>query len=171
MKKLIMTIAALSFVSLSVMASQDLKQTTVDKLMLEQANTLIHAAFAEGKKIGAAPLAIVVLDAGGHVVTCQRQDGATYLRFDLAFAKAYGAIGMGMGSRGLAKRAKKMPHFMEGAINASKGRLIPAPGGVLILNHEGEVIGAVGVSGDTSDRDERVAVVGIAAIGLNSKVD
>jgi uncharacterized protein GlcG (DUF336 family) len=170
-KKLMMTGAVLLFISLSTMASEDVQQTTVDKLMLEQANTLIHAAFIEGKKLDAAPLAIVVLDAGGHLIAFQRQDGAAYLRFDLAFAKAYGALGMGMGSRGLAKRAKKIPHFMEGAIHASQGRLIPAAGGVLILNNAGEVVGAVGVSGDTSDKDERVAVAGIDATGMKSKVD
>ncbi len=170
-KKLGVVLAFLLLCSLSVMAASDTRQATVDKLMLDQANLLIRAAFDEAKKMDAAPLAVVVLDAGGHLIAFQRQDGAAYMRHDLAFAKAYGSLGMGMGSRGLSKRAKAMPHFMEGVIAAFNGQLIPAPGGVLILNHEGSVIGAVGVSGDTSDNDERVAVAGIQAIGMQAKVD
>lgn len=147
------------------------KEQRVDKLTLKHANAIIDASFAESKSLSLQPLSIVVLDAGGNLVAFQRQDNAAILRFDIAFAKAYGALGMGIGSRGLANRAKEMPNFMNGAISASKGRMIPAPGGVLILNHDNHIIGAVGVSGDTSDNDERAAIFGIKAIGFSPKID
>ena len=144
----------------------------VNKLTLEQANNIIKASFFEGHQLSLQPLSIVVLDAGGHLIAFQRQDNSAILRFDIAFAKAYGALGMGVGSRGLAKKATETPAFIHGAICASKGRLIPAPGGVLILNNEKEcIIGAVGVSGDTSDNDERTAIFGIKSIGLEPKTD
>ncbi|MFZ4076770.1 MAG: GlcG/HbpS family heme-binding protein [Legionellaceae bacterium] len=147
------------------------KDQCMIELTLKQANAIIEASFVEAKKLKLAPLSVVVLDKGGHLVAFQRQDTASILRFEIAFAKAYGALGMGMGSRGLAEKAKEMPDFMRGAIDASKGRLIPAPGGVLILNEHNRVIGAVGVSGDTSDHDERAAVMGIQSVGWASKVD
>lgn len=147
------------------------KANKVNKLTLQQANSIINAAFIEGKKLSLQPLSIAILDAGGQLIAFQRQDNASILRFDIAFAKAYGALGMGMGSRGLAQKAKEIPDFINGAIRASKGRLIPAPGGVLILNSENTIIGAAGVSGDTSDHDEHSAIIGIQFVGLTPKVD
>lgn len=140
-------------------------------LTLKAANTLIEASFIEGETSSLQPLSIAVLDTGGHLIAFQRQDNASILRFDIAFAKAYGALGMGMGSRGLENKAKEIPNLIDGAIAASNGRLIPAPGGVLILNKDNSIIGAVGVSGDTSDNDERAAIFGIRAIGFVPKVD
>jgi len=143
----------------------------MDKLTLKIANTLIDAAFSARETLSLRPLAIVVLDVGGHLIAFQRQDGAAILRFDIAHAKAYGALGMGMGSRGLGTLAKEIPDFFNGAMHAAKGRLIPAPGGVLILNSAHSIIGAVGVSGDTSDNDEKIALFGIKSVGLAFKVD
>lgn len=136
------------------------------KLTLEKANAIIQAAFEKSNQLSLRPMSIVVLDSGGHPIVFQRQDSAGILRFNIAFAKAYGALGMGIGSRELAVKAKENPYFMEGAIVASEGRLIPAPGGVLVLNDAQAVIGAVGASGDTSDNDERVIIAGLDAVGF-----
>ena len=144
----------------------------MDQLTLQAANDMIKASFLEAKRLSLQPLSMVVLDAGGHLMAFQRQDHAAILRFDIAFAKAYGALGMGMGSRGLAQKAKEIPALIHGAISASKGRLIPAPGGVIIFDAEkGCIMGAVGVSGDTSDNDECVAVFGIKSVGFEAKID
>ena len=142
----------------------------MSKLTLAQANTIITAAFAHGGKSGFAPLTVVVLDAGGHVVALQRQDRSGILRVEIATGKAYGALGMGLGSRALAERAKVNPEFISAAVAASGGRLIPVPGGVLVLDASGEVLGGVGISGDTSDNDEACALAGIEAAKLTAKI-
>jgi uncharacterized protein GlcG (DUF336 family) len=138
---------------------------------LEMANRLIEASFLEAKKLTLKPLSIAVLDPGGHLIAFQRQDHAAILRFEIAYAKAYGALGMGIGSRGLAKMAKEIPDLINGAMLASHGRFIAAPGGVLVVNQSGQIIAAVGASGDTSDNDERAVISGITGIGLMPKVD
>lgn len=143
----------------------------IQNFTLELANKLIEASLVEAKKLSLQPMSIAVLDAGGHLIAFQRQDYASILRFEIAYAKAYGALGMGIGSRGLAKKAKEIPDLINGVMAASHGRFIAAPGGVLILNKSGHTIGAVGVSGDTSDNDERTAIAGITWIGLTPKVD
>ncbi len=142
----------------------------MDKITLKTANAIIEASFVESKKRLLQPMSVVVLDAGGHLIAFQRQDKAGILRFDIAFAKAYGALGMGIGSRGLGLKANDIPELIHGAVVASQGRLIPAPGGVLVLNSDDEVIGAVGASGDTSENDEHAVVSGIESVGLKSKV-
>ncbi|CAM3054602.1 GlcG/HbpS family heme-binding protein [Legionella worsleiensis] len=141
----------------------------MNRLTLEKANAIIEAGFVASMKLSLQPMSIAILDAGGHLIAFQRQDKAGILRFDIAYAKAYGALGMGIGSRGLALKANEIPNFMEGAINTSKGRLIPAPGGVLIVNLENEIIGAAGASGDTSDNDEHCIISGILSVGLIPK--
>ena len=141
----------------------------MNRLTLEKANAIIEAAFIESMNLSLQPMSIAILDAGGHLVAFQRQDKAGILRFDIAYAKAYGALGMGIGSRGLALKALEIPDLMEGAIIASKGRLIAAPGGVLILNIDNEIIGAAGASGDTSDNDEHSVISGILSVGLIPK--
>ena len=143
----------------------------MNTLTLEKANAIIDAGLIESKKLSLQPMSIAILDGGGHLIAFQRQDKAAILRFDIAFAKAYGALGMGIGSRGLALKAKEIPLFIEGAIAASKGRLIPAPGGVLILNIHNEIIGAAGASGDTSDNDEHCIISGIVSVGLIPKTN
>lgn len=135
-------------------------------LKLETANTIIETAFAKGAEIGLKPLAVTVLDAGGHLVAFQRQDLSSLMRFQIAFGKAYGALALGMGSRGIAAMARERPHFMAAVSDVAGGRLVPVPGGVLMRDAAGRLVGAVGVSGDTSDNDEAVAVAGINAVGL-----
>jgi uncharacterized protein GlcG (DUF336 family) len=138
-------------------------------LKLTQACAIIDAAIAEGRKKSFAPLAIAVLDAGGHVITFKREDGASFLRFDIAYGKAWGALGMGFGTRELAERAAKYPSFVTALAAASQGRIVPSPGGVLVLDADGDIVGAVGISGDVGDNDEVCAIAGIAAVGLSAR--
>ena len=135
-------------------------------LTLAQASTIIDTALAEGRKQNLAPLAFAVLDAGGHLIAFKREDKAGFLRNDIAFGKAWGALGMGFGTRELAERATNSPTFITMLAMASQGRIIPSPGGVLIANADHEIIGAIGISGDKGDNDELCAIVGIEAVGL-----
>ncbi len=132
---------------------------------LEVARSIIAQALAKGAEDGMAPLAVVVLDAGGRLKAFERQDGASFGRFEVGHGKAYGAIALGMGSRLLGAAAEVRPHFVEGVNGAFGGALVPVPGGVLIADGA-TIIGAVGVSGDNSDNDEACAVAGITAAGL-----
>ncbi|UWF58623.1 GlcG/HbpS family heme-binding protein [Brucella sp. 2716] len=135
-------------------------------LTLERANAIIAGAFAKAEELKLKPLAVSVLDAGGHVKAFQRQDGASMLRFEIGSGKAYGALAVGTGSRWLNNQAKDRPHFLEGLSGVSGGRVVPVPGGVLIKDTGGEILGAVGISGDTSDNDEAAAIAGIEAAGF-----
>lgn len=137
-------------------------------LELAQANAIIDAAMVEGRRIHLAPLAVAVLDAGGNLVAFKREDGAGFLRFDIAYGKAWGALGLGFGTREIAERAVKLPTFYAALSAASQGRIIPSPGGVLISGIDGDVIGAVGISGDLGDNDEVCALAGIKAIGSSA---
>ena len=130
------------------------------------ARTIIGGAEAHGKSHGLQPLAVVVLDAGGHLRAAERADGASNMRFEIARAKAFGAIALGMDSRALMERAEQQPYFVISAGAAIGGALVPVPGGVLVRDGDGSVIGAVGVSGDSSDNDEAAAIAGIEAAGL-----
>jgi uncharacterized protein GlcG (DUF336 family) len=107
-----------------------------------------------------------VLDAGGHLLAFKREDGASILRPQIAQGKAWGTLGMGFGGREFARRAAAQPVFLTALMNASEGRIVPAPGGVLIRNAAGEIVGSVGISGDTSEKDEACCVAGIKAAGL-----
>lgn len=140
----------------------------MDGVTLAVARSIIAAALAHGEGAGLKPLCVVVLDGGGHVRACERTDGASNLRFEVAHAKAYGALGLGMGSRGLMARAEQQPTFIAAVNGVLGGRLVPVPGGVLVREGGGALIGAVGVSGDTSDNDEHAAVAGIEAVGLTA---
>jgi uncharacterized protein GlcG (DUF336 family) len=138
----------------------------MNQLRLAQANQIADGVLAKGHEMKFAPLTVVVLDAGGHVVVIKRDDGSSIMRPELATAKAWGALGMGFGGRELARRAQKMPGFFT-ALNAiSDGRMAPVAGSVLLRNAEGHIIGAVGVSGDTSDNDEACIVPAVLAAGL-----
>ena len=134
-------------------------------MTLAVATTIADAALATGRQRGFLPLSVAVLDPGGHLVAFKREDGSGILRFDIAFGKAWGALGMGFGSRELFNRTAANPTFMGVLSTVSGGRLVPVPSGVLIKS-DGEVIGAVGISGDNSDNDEACAVAGIEAAGL-----
>lgn len=133
---------------------------------LDQARTIIGHAFAHRASAGLKPLCVCVLDAGGHLIAFERQDGVANRRFDVAFAKAHGAISIGVNSRALGDMAIERPHFMSGVTAAIGGALVPVAGGVIVIDESGNRIGAVGVSGDTSDNDEAAAVAGIRAAGL-----
>ena len=136
------------------------------RLTLKQADTIADGTLAKGRELGLAPLTVAVLDAGGHVVALKRDDGSSIMRPELATAKAWGALGMGFGGRELARRANKMPGFFS-ALNAiSDGRMAPVPGSALLRDAQGEILGAVGVSGDTSDNDEAALVPAVLAAGL-----
>ena len=135
-------------------------------LTLDHARTIVRATLDAGRKAGFKPLSVVVLDAGGHVKAFEREDGSSNRRFDIAYGKAHGAISLGMGSRALMARAESQAYFIAAATSAIGGSLVPVPGGVLVKDSSGAIIGAVGVSGDTSDNDETAALAGIAAAGL-----
>lgn len=134
---------------------------------LAQANQIIEAALAKGSEMGLKPLTVAVLDAGGHLKALARSDGASTLRPDVAKGKAYGCIALGVGGRWINQNGIDRPHFMDGVVAASGGKIIPVPGGVLI-KEDGAIIGAVGITGDTSDNDEAAAVAGIEAAGLSA---
>lgn len=133
---------------------------------LSHAARIVDATLAEGRRLAFAPLAVAVLDAGGHLVAFKREDGAGIARFEIAYGKAWGSLGMGFGSRELTERAAKNPTFISVLSTVSAGRMVPSPGGVLILDTDHRVIGAVGVSGDIGDNDEICAIAGINAAGL-----
>jgi uncharacterized protein GlcG (DUF336 family) len=139
-------------------------------LTLQQATTIVETALRTGRATSCAPLAVAVLDAGGHLKAFAREDGAGIVRPQIAVGKAWGALGMGFGSRALARRvadgqAQQQAFFA--ALNAmSDGRVVPAAGGVLVRDAGGDILGAVGISGDTSDKDEACALAGIAAVQL-----
>ena len=138
----------------------------MDGLTLAQADRIADGTLAKGKELGLQPLTVAVLDAGGHLVVLKRADGSSIMRPELATAKAWGALGMGFGGRELARRANKMPEFFS-ALNAiSAGRMVPVPGSVLLRDAAGRVVGAAGVSGDTSDNDEAALVPAVQAAGL-----
>ena len=137
---------------------------------LAKASTIVDIALKKGREMNCAPLTVAVLDAGGHLVAFKREDKSGILRFDIAYGKAWGALGMGFGSRELADRAGKNPLFFGVLATVSQGRFVPVPGGLLIKDADGAVLGAVGISGDTSDKDEVCAVTGIEAAGLKAVV-
>jgi uncharacterized protein GlcG (DUF336 family) len=137
-------------------------------LSLAAAATIVDAALAARDKEGLLPLAVVVLDAGGNLVCFKREDGCGLLRFDIAFGKAWAALGMGMPTRQIRDRLAQRPAFQGALAAASGGRFIPVPGGVLVLDAAGQAIGSVGISGDASDKDEYCAIVGVRAAGLGA---
>ncbi|MCC5956078.1 MAG: heme-binding protein [Natronohydrobacter sp.] len=137
-------------------------------LSLDHARTIIAATRAKGREMGLKPLSVVVLDAGGHVLAFEREDGAAPGRFAIAHGKAYGAVMLGMAGRAQMARAEAQGYFMAAVNGVYGGQVIPVPGGVL-LREDGHVIGAVGVTGDTSDNDAEAALAGIAAAGLTGE--
>lgn len=138
-------------------------------LPLEAANTIATQALRLGRDAGLLPLTVVVLDAGGKLVAVQSEDGSGIVRFDIAFGKAWGALGMGISSRLIRDRLSNRPAFQGAIAAASDGRFVPVPGGVLVEDGAGVTIGAVGISGDTSDKDEYCAIEAIQAAGLASE--
>ena len=135
-------------------------------LSLDHAHTILHGALDHTKQIEMKPVSIVVLDARGVLKAAAAQDGTSLRRTDIAMGKAHGAVALGMGSRSLFKRAKEQAFFIAAATEAIGGKLIPVPGGVLIRDSGGAILGAVGISGCTSENDEAAAMAGIAKAGL-----
>lgn len=141
----------------------------MSRIRLEQATTIIAAAFAKGQELGLKPLSVAVLDAGGHVIAFQRQDGASAMRFQIASGKASGALALGISSRKIADMAAERPSFIASLGPLSQQGIIPAAGGVIVIDDQGHPIGAVGITGDTSDNDEACTLAGIAAAGLRAQ--
>jgi uncharacterized protein GlcG (DUF336 family) len=137
-------------------------------LTLDTARKIVDVAFAEGLEKKLNPVAIAVLDARGSLKAFAAQDGTSLKRGEIAHGKAYGALSLGMGSRALFKRAQEQAYFISAVNTMLQGALVPVPGGVLILDSNGALLGAVGISGDTSDNDEACAIAGINAAGLTA---
>lgn len=135
-------------------------------ISLEAARIIVAEARVKGRALGLKPLSVAVLDAGGHLLAFEREDGASPGRFEIARGKAYGAIMLGMPGSAQMARAEDQAYFMAAVNGAFQGKVVPVPGGVLVKDATGQVIGAVGVTGDTSDNDAEAALAGIAAAGL-----
>jgi uncharacterized protein GlcG (DUF336 family) len=139
---------------------------TMTHLALDVARTILDAALAKAAEARLKPLVVTVLDARGCVKASAAQDGTSLMRGEIAHGKAYGALALGMGSRAIFQRAQEQPYFVDAINTLAKGALVPVPGGVLFSDAAGTLLGAVGVSGDSSDNDEICALAGIAAAGL-----
>jgi len=136
------------------------------RVSLANANAIIAAAFAKGAEMGFKPLSVVVVDAGGHVQAFQRADGASSMRLGIALGKAAGALALGVSSRKIGEMGVERPAFVTALSGIPPHGLVPAAGGVIVKGGDGFAIGAVGVTGDTSDNDEICTLAGIAAAGL-----
>lgn len=136
-------------------------------ILLDQAQTIVRQALAHARAQNLKPLAVIVMDSGGHAVAFACEDGASFFRHDIARAKAIGALGMGDDTRVLAERAKANQAFFQSVTAVVGGNIAFSPGGVLVRDAADIVVGAVGISGDTGDMDEACALAGIAAAGLN----
>lgn len=138
---------------------------------LDTARIIIAAARDYASVHGFNPMTVVVLDAGGHVIAAEREDGSSNKRFEIAFGKAHGALSLGIGSRSIMARAEQQPYFIAAVTAAVGGALVPVPGGVLVRDGSGLLLGAVGITGDSSDNDEESAVVGIELAGLVAQTE
>lgn len=147
----------------------ELLRPVLSSLSLEIASRIVDEAIAERRRQDLLPLAVAVLDAGGNLVAFKREDGCGVLRYDIAYGKAWAALGMGMASRRIRDRMAQRPAFQGALAAASQGRFIPVPGGVLILDGQSRAIGAIGISGDASDKDEYCAIHAVRAAGLASE--
>ena len=135
-------------------------------ISLRKAKSIIRTALSKGKELGLKPLSVVVLDAGGHVIAFEREDGAAPGRFAIAHGKAYGSVMLGMAGTAQMARADQQAYFMDAVNGVFGGNVIPVPGGVLVRDKKGGVIGAIGVTGDSSDNDLIAALAGIESVGL-----
>jgi len=140
------------------------------RLNLEMANAIVTATLQKARETNTLPLAVAVLDETGQLKSFQREDETSLMRTDVATGKAWGALGMGSSSRVLGNVAAERPHFVQALTAVAQGRLVPVPGGVLIRDSSESIIGAVGISGDTSDIDEECAIAGIEAAGLTADI-
>ena len=138
------------------------------RISLDKAQTIVSGALGEARELGLKPISVAVLDAGGHLIAFAREDGSSNLRPQIAAAKASGALALGVSSRTIGEMAVERPTFINAAAGLNPAGIVPAAGGVLVRGADGTVIGAVGVTGDTSDNDELAALAGIRAAGLNA---
>jgi uncharacterized protein GlcG (DUF336 family) len=138
---------------------------------LDTARAIVAGARKHAAHAGLKPLTVVVLDAGGHVIAVEREDGSSTKRFEIGFGKAHGALSLGMGSRSIMGRAEQQPYFIAAVTSAVGGALVPVPGGVLVRDADGGLLGAVGVTGDSSDNDEAAAIAGVEQAGLTAQPD
>ena len=138
----------------------------MSRITLVQANSIVAAALAKGAELGLKPLSVAILDSGGHLLAFQRADGSSMLRPQIAMAKASGALALGISSRKIAEMAAERPSFVASLGSIAPQGVVPAAGGIVVIDGDGAVIGAVGITGDTSDNDELCALAGIAAAGL-----
>lgn len=137
---------------------------------LRKARTIIRKTLEKGREMELKPLSVVVLDAGGHVIAFEREDGAAPGRFPIAHGKAYGSVMLGMAGTAQMQRAEAQAYFMAAVNGVYGGQVVPVPGGILLRDRKGEVIGAVGVTGDTSDNDAVAGMAGIEAAGLTGEI-
>lgn len=135
-------------------------------LTLAQANTIIENALTKAHEMNVKPLAVVVLDSAGNIVSAQREDGASMFRFDVALGKAWGAVAMGASSRALGNRAKNNPNFFLTLAATAKGKFLPQTGAVLIRDASGAIIGSAGASGGSGEEDEACCGYGVEQAGL-----
>jgi uncharacterized protein GlcG (DUF336 family) len=140
-------------------------------ISLEQSNHIIEAIFARGRELSCRPLSVVIVEPGAKVKAFQKEDGSAMMRFEMAFGKAYAALALGRSSSLVRVRTEERPLFMQYLMRASGDQIFPEGGGMLIRDNEGEVIGAVGVTGDTQERDEELAAHGIRAAGFKTDED
>lgn len=140
------------------------------EISLRRARTIIRKTLEHGKEAGMKPLSVIVLDAGGNIQAFERGDGASPGRFQIAHGKAYGSVMLGMSGTAQKKRAEEQAYFITAAGAALGGQMVPVPGGVLVRDAKGRVLGAVGVTGDTSDNDAAAAKAGIEAVGLTAEI-
>jgi uncharacterized protein GlcG (DUF336 family) len=137
-------------------------------ITLANAQTIVRAALAHARAENMPPMSVSVLDAGAHLVAFAREDRSSLLREKISRAKANGALNLGVGSRALVKRAETNPQFFNSLVGLAAGEIVPVPGGVLVRDAAGDIIGAIGVSGHLPDADEACAVAGIEAAGLRA---
>lgn len=140
------------------------------EITLRKARSIVKATLAKGRELELKPLSVIVLDAGGHVKAFEREDKAAPGRFAIAHGKAYGAIMLGMAGTAQMARAEQQAYFMAAVNGVYGGQTVPVPGGVLVRDKKGDVIGAVGVTGDTSDNDAAAAQYAIEAAGLTAEI-
>ncbi len=139
---------------------------STNEMTLESADAMVNSALRKAREMKLKPLAVVVLDAGGHLVCAKREDSAGLLRYRIAYGKAWGALGMSTGSRTLKTMSGAHPVFVSALVGVAEGNLVPMPAGILILNPEKKILGAIGISGDSADQDEACGISAIQAAGL-----
>ncbi|MEJ5217387.1 heme-binding protein [Cognatishimia sp. D5M38] len=139
------------------------------EISLRKARTIIRKSLEKGREMELKPLSVVVLDAGGHVIAFEKEDGAAPGRFAIAHGKAFGAVMLGMSGSAQMARAEQQAYFMAAVNGVYGGQVVPVPGGILVRDKKGSVIGAVGVTGDTSDNDAEAGLAGIASAGLTGE--